>query len=54
VLHGRSDEVIPFEQGQRLAAAVPGAEFVALPCGHNDCPRQWDRVLAFLGGGPAD
>lgn len=49
VLHGRRDEVIPFEQGRRLAAVVPGARFVEMPCGHNDCPRPWDTILAFLG-----
>ncbi len=53
VLHGRRDDVIPFELGTRLAAAVPGARFVEMPCGHNDCPRPWDTVLAFLDGAGA-
>jgi pimeloyl-ACP methyl ester carboxylesterase/DNA-binding CsgD family transcriptional regulator len=30
VLHGRSDEVVPVEEGRRLAAGIPGAEFVEL------------------------
>lgn len=30
VIHARHDEVVPFVEGQRLASAIPGAEFVAL------------------------
>ena len=30
VLHSRADEVIPLEEGRRLAAGIPGAEFVEL------------------------
>lgn len=30
VLHARHDEVVPFDEGRRLAAAIPGAEFVEL------------------------
>jgi dienelactone hydrolase len=37
VEHGRRDEVIPFELGQRLAAAAPAIEFLAQDCGHADC-----------------
>lgn len=48
VLHGRRDEVIPVAQGRALAAAVPGAEFHELPCGHNDCPRPWEALARFL------
>ena len=48
VLHGNSDPIIPAAHGQKLAAAVPRAEFELLPCGHNDCPRAWERVLTFL------
>ncbi|MBV9861243.1 MAG: alpha/beta fold hydrolase [Alphaproteobacteria bacterium] len=31
VLHAREDAVVPFEQGRRLAAGIPGARFVSLP-----------------------
>jgi fermentation-respiration switch protein FrsA (DUF1100 family) len=41
VLHGRRDEVIPFDHGEALSAAVPGSTFVPVDCGHNDCPRPW-------------
>jgi pimeloyl-ACP methyl ester carboxylesterase/DNA-binding CsgD family transcriptional regulator len=30
VLHARRDHVVPFEEGRRLAALIPGARFVAL------------------------
>ena len=48
VLHGDRDEIIPIAHGRTLAAAVPGAEFYALTCGHNDCPRPWGPIGAFL------
>ena len=48
LLHGERDEVIPVAHGRSLHAAAPGSELHVLPCGHNDCPRSWDTVLAFL------
>ncbi len=48
VLHGERDEIAPFAHGRALAAAVPGAQFVVMPCGHNDCAPPWPEVLAFL------
>jgi len=48
VLHGREDRVVPVAHGRVLAAAVPGAEFHELECGHNDCPRPWPIVRRFL------
>jgi class 3 adenylate cyclase len=30
VLHGRNDKIIPFAEGRRLAAQLPGAEFVPI------------------------
>ena len=48
VLHGKRDEVIPVEHGRRLAAAVPGADFELMTCGHNDCSRPWESILGFL------
>ncbi|HEX6851891.1 MAG TPA: alpha/beta hydrolase [Candidatus Polarisedimenticolaceae bacterium] len=50
VIHGRHDTIAPFEHGERLAAAVPGARLVPLECDHNDCPRAWGEVLEFLAG----
>jgi uncharacterized protein len=48
VLHGTDDDIIPVSHGRALAAAIPGAEFHELPCGHNDCARSWGLVRAFL------
>jgi pimeloyl-ACP methyl ester carboxylesterase/DNA-binding CsgD family transcriptional regulator len=56
VLHGREDAVVPFEEGRRLAALIPGAQFVALESKNHilleDEPA-WERFLSevysFLG-----
>jgi pimeloyl-ACP methyl ester carboxylesterase len=48
VLHGRHDTLIPVAHGRALAAAVPGAALYELNCGHNDCPRPWREIRAFL------
>jgi len=48
LLHGSRDDIIAPSHGQALAAAAPQAELHLLPCGHNDCPRQWPLVRAFL------
>ena len=50
VLHGRDDAIVPIAHGRLLAAAVPGAILQELPCGHNDCPRDWQTIDAFLRG----
>lgn len=58
VLHARHDEVIPFEAGRSLAAALPNARFVPLE-GNNHVLLEgepaWERFLsevrAFLGVG---
>ena len=47
IVHGNRDEVVPIEHGRRLAAAG-GVPLNVLPCGHNDCPRPWQLVKAFL------
>lgn len=48
VLHGRSDRLIPPSHGRALAERAPDGELVLLNCGHNDCPRPWPYVGAFL------
>jgi len=54
VLHRRHDRAIPFALGRELAAAIPGATFVALP-GTDHFPWYGDMasvvrpVLSFLG-----
>jgi len=61
VLHARRDAVIPFEEGRRLAGAIPGAQFVELDSRNHvlleDEPA-WDRfreaVLEFAGLSPVE
>jgi len=48
VLHGSDDDIVPIAHGRTLAASVPGSSFCELACGHNDCPRSWDRIEPFL------
>ena len=48
VVHGSRDDIVPIAHGRALAAAVPGAKFFELPCGHNDCPRPWQLIRSFL------
>ena len=55
VLHCRDDGAVPFEEGRRMAARIPGARFVALD-GRNHLmledepawPRFLQEVRAFL------
>jgi pimeloyl-ACP methyl ester carboxylesterase len=35
VVHGTSDEVVPFDMGRQVAALLPNAEFIAIPDGHH-------------------
>jgi pimeloyl-ACP methyl ester carboxylesterase/DNA-binding CsgD family transcriptional regulator len=55
VLHARSDEVVPVEEGRRLASSIPGAEFVELDSRNHvllEHEPAWERfqeaVLSFL------
>jgi hypothetical protein len=48
VIHGNRDTIVPFAHGRELASIVPGAQFRELPCGHNDCPRDWKTIMAFI------
>jgi pimeloyl-ACP methyl ester carboxylesterase len=48
VLHGAHDTLIPPSHGEALARATPRAELHLLDCGHNDCPRPWATLRAFL------
>ncbi len=55
VIHVRDDSVVPFEEGRRIAARIPGARLLALE-GHNHLmlehepswPRFHDEMRAFL------
>jgi fermentation-respiration switch protein FrsA (DUF1100 family) len=41
ILHGRSDEVIPFTHGQKLHKSVQNGKMIAYEAGHNDFPPDW-------------
>ena len=48
VLHCRSDAIVPFEEGRRMAAGIPGARFVALEGDNHvilDSDPGWTRFL---------
>jgi pimeloyl-ACP methyl ester carboxylesterase/DNA-binding CsgD family transcriptional regulator len=56
VLHAREDNVTPFEEGRRLAAGIPGAQFVELDSRNHillEGEPAWDRfreaALDFVG-----
>jgi pimeloyl-ACP methyl ester carboxylesterase len=53
VLHCRDDAVQPFEEGRRMAASIPGAQFVALE-GRNhlilEGDPSWDRFIGEVKG----
>jgi len=48
VIHGERDEMIPPAHGRALAGRAPRGELVLVDCGHNDCPRPWNILRAFL------
>jgi len=48
IIHGTTDGIIPVAHARALGAAAAGATLHLLPCGHNDCPPQWEVVLSFL------
>ncbi len=57
VIHGTSDEVIPYEMGRRIAETLPRAELVTLPnCHHgdvffrNESDALIARIVAFARG----
>jgi class 3 adenylate cyclase/pimeloyl-ACP methyl ester carboxylesterase len=55
VMHSRDDARVPFDQGRRLAASIPGARFVSLPSRNHliledepAFPRFLQEITAFL------
>ena len=55
VMHARDDARVPFDQGRRLAAGIPGARFVSLPSGNHliledepAFPRFLQEIRAFV------
>ena len=59
VMHAREDARVPFDEGRRLAAGIPGARFVPLPSRNHlflenepAFPRFLKELTAFLGSAP--
>jgi len=48
LMHGRTDEVIPFSHAEALADLRKGLEVTTLACGHNDCLAEWPRILRIV------
>jgi fermentation-respiration switch protein FrsA (DUF1100 family) len=48
VLHGDRDDIVPPGHSRTIAAAAKHATLTWMPCGHNDCPRPWREIRAFL------
>jgi uncharacterized protein len=50
VIHGDRDEVVPYDMGQSIAAAIPGARLLTVAGGHhNDLfSRDGERILAAV------
>jgi uncharacterized protein len=48
ILHGDRDDIVPPHHAQAIAEAASNATLKFMPCGHNDCPRPWADIHAFL------
>ena len=48
LMHGRTDEVVPFSHALTLAGAREELEVTEIPCGHNDCHPAWPRIQALV------
>ena len=42
VIHGKRDELIPYEMGVKLYQAASQGTMISYECGHNDCVYDWD------------
>jgi fermentation-respiration switch protein FrsA (DUF1100 family) len=55
VIHGDADEIVPFAMGRRIAGAIAGARFIAVPRGRHgdlfalDGPRLLDAIAVLAG-----
>lgn len=48
LMHGPTDDVLPFSHAQTLSRAREGLEITTLPCAHNDCARAWPDIRAHI------
>ena len=43
LVHGTDDGLIPIAQAETLLEAAERGQMLRYPCGHGDCPADWDR-----------
>jgi pimeloyl-ACP methyl ester carboxylesterase len=48
IVHGEHDQLVPVAHARALHAAAPRSRLALERCGHNDCPRPWAQLRAFL------
>lgn len=48
VVHGDTDRLVPAPEGERIAAAIPGARFTSLPAGHFFWLEQPESTAAWV------
>lgn len=50
VVHGRQDEIVPFDQGTEVASLIRDSEFVPFDMGHNNVyePPHGSRLIQFM------
>lgn len=46
--HGIRDSIIPHSHSEHLLSLNHQASLLSADCGHNDCPRPWTELMAFL------
>lgn len=42
IIHGKYDELIPYEHGKKLCQAAKNGKLITYSSGHNDCPPDWE------------
>ena len=45
IMHGRHDELIPYDHGIKLHKACKKGKLITYNCGHNDCPPNLDSFI---------
>jgi len=52
IIHGKYDELIPYQNGKELFKNAINGQLLDLDCGHNDCPpdpkKYWATIQSFL------
>ena len=42
IIHGKWDELIPYNMGLKLYVSAQRGTMISLECSHNDCLRSWE------------